>query len=71
MDWSGSRLDSQIAAVRVLSTRTTPKGHIERFFEIEFSEPDASISVWSTGYEVILLDEPVISKVPSIPRPNE
>lgn len=67
MDWSGSALDSEIASMRVLRTRTTPNGQVERFFEIEFSDPDGVISLWSTGYEVNLLQEPVISKVPGIP----
>lgn len=67
MDWSGSALDSEIAGVRVLGSRTTPNGQLERSFEIEFADPDGIISVWSTGYEVILLQEPVVSEVPSIP----
>jgi len=67
MDWSGSALDSEIAAVRVLGSRTTPNGQVERCFEIEFADPDGTISLWSTGYEVILLQEPVVSAVPSIP----
>jgi hypothetical protein len=66
MDWSGSALDSEIASVRVLGSRTTPNGQVERCFEIEFADPDGTISVWSTGYEVILLQEPVVSEVPSI-----
>ena len=67
MDWSGAALDSEIAALRVLHSRTTPNGQVERCFEIEFSEPDGTISLWSTGYEVTLLEEPVMSEVPSIP----
>lgn len=67
MDWSGSALDSEIAAMRVLGSRTTPNGQVERCFEIEFADPDGTISVWSTGYEVVLLQEPIVSLVPSIP----
>jgi hypothetical protein len=67
MDWSGVVLDAQIAAVRILNTRTTPNGALMRHFEIEFDEPEAVISLWSTGYEVNLLREPVISEVPGIP----
>lgn len=70
MDWSGSALDSEIAGVRVLGSRTTPNGQVERCFEIEFADPDGIVSVWSTGYEVILLQEPVVSEVPSIPLPD-
>src|SRR5436190_11136596 len=36
MDWSGSALDSEIGAVRILKSRTTPNGQHERYFEIEF-----------------------------------
>lgn len=68
LDWSGSALDSEIASMRVLRSRTTPNGQTERYFEIEFSDPEGTISLWSTGYEVELLQEPVTSKVPSIPR---
>ena len=71
MDWSGVALDSQIASVRVLKTRTTPNGRVQRYFEIEFADPEAIISLWSTGYEVELLEEPVISAVTSIPLSDE
>jgi len=67
MDWSGSALDSEIGSVQVLKSRTTPNGNIERYFEIEFADPDGTISLWSSGYEVVLLQEPVISDVASIP----
>lgn len=67
MDWSGAALDARIAVLRVLQSRTTPSGQVERFFEIEFADPDGTISLWSTGYDVILLGEPVLSDVPSIP----
>ena len=67
MDWSGAALDSQIGAVRVLETRTTPNGRIQRHFEIEFADPEANISLWSTGYELDLLRAPVVSEVQSIP----
>ena len=67
MNWSGAALDAQIAAVRILKTRTTPNGQLQRCFEIEFADPDGIISLWSTGYEVGLLQEPVISAVTDIP----
>jgi hypothetical protein len=68
MDWMTSPLDAQIAAVRVLDTRRTPNGAIQRKFEIELADPEGSITLWSTGYEVLLRDEPVISPVPSPTR---
>lgn len=68
MDWMTSALDAQIAAVRVLDTRRTPNGAIQRKFEIEFANPEGGIMLWSTGYEVLLLEEPVISPVPSPTR---
>jgi hypothetical protein len=67
MDWSGSALDSEIGAMRVLKSRTTPNGQLDRYFEIEFADPDGIISLWSTGYEVSLLQEPVSSEVTSTP----
>lgn len=71
MDWSGSALDAQIGTMRVLHSRTTANGQTDRYFEIEFADPDAIISLWSTGYEVILLQAPVISDVTSIPLSDE
>jgi hypothetical protein len=68
MDWSSAALDAQIAHVQILKTRMTPNGRLQRFFEIEFADPDATISLWSTGYEVRLLHEPVISTVTSLPQ---
>src|SRR5262245_16955568 len=70
MDWSGAALDAQIAAVRSLKTRTTPNGRLQRYFEIEFADLEGIISLWSTGYELGLLQEPVISEVTSIPLPD-
>jgi hypothetical protein len=70
MDWSGSALDAQIGVVRVLGLRPTPNGQLDRHFEIEFSDPEGTISLWSTGYEVKLLQDPVVSDVPNIPEPN-
>lgn len=71
MDWSGTSLDAQIAAVRILKVRTTPNGRLQRYFEIEFADPDAIISLWSTGYELNLLQEPMISEMSSIPVSDE
>jgi hypothetical protein len=67
MDWSSAALDAQIAAVRILKARTTPNGRLQRHFEVEFADPDAVITLWSTGYEVRLLHEPVISEMTNIP----
>jgi len=66
MDWLGSALDAEIGALRVLNSRTTPSGQPERHFEIEFADPDGTISLWSTGYEVVLWTEPRESLVPSL-----
>jgi len=67
MDWSGSALDAQIGAVRILGSRATPNGSIERHFQIEFADPDGTIALWSLGYELLLNGEPVLSDVTSIP----
>jgi len=67
MAWSGGALDCQIDTLRILESRTTPNGKTENQYEIDFSDPDGRISIWSTGYELALLTEPVISKVTSIP----
>jgi hypothetical protein len=66
MDWSNAALDSQIDSVQITKTRPTPAGAVQRYFEIEFADPEATISLWSTGYEVELLTEPVISEVTRI-----
>jgi hypothetical protein len=67
MDWSGTALDTQIDVVRALKSRTTPNGRLQRYYEIELSDPEGSITLWSTGYEVGLLGEPMLSAVTSIP----
>jgi hypothetical protein len=71
MDWSGAALDTQIDVVRILKSRTTPSGRLQQHYEIEFSDPEGSIMFWSTGYEVRLLGEPVISAVTSIPMSDD
>ena len=71
MEWCDAALDSEIASVRILKTRTTPNGNLQRYFEIGFAEPEAMISLWSTGYEVELLQEPVTSDLPTLPLPEE
>lgn len=71
MDWSDSALDAQVATIRISKSRSTPNGLIERYFEVDFSDPEAKISLWSTGYEVLLLEDPVISSVTSIPVSND
>lgn len=66
MAWAGSSFDSQIGSLTMVRTRTTPNGATQRYFEIEFSDPDGTISFWSTGYEVLLFKEPVLSEATSI-----
>jgi hypothetical protein len=65
MDWSSSPLDAQIEGLRVAESRATPNGGTERLFEIEFADPEGSISLWSSGYELVLLGEPVLTTVTS------
>jgi len=69
MDWLGAALDAQIDALRIVQSRTTPTGRVQHYYEIEFSEPGANIALWSTGYEVALLQDPVVSDVTYIPLP--
>ena len=67
MDWSGVALDGEIAGIRALEERTTPNGRSQRLFEFELSEPDGALSLWSTGYELELLGEPVLASEETIP----
>lgn len=67
IDWSRAALGAQISVLRVLQSRTTANGQVERLFEIELAEPEGTILLWSTGYEVLLFEEPVVSEVPRIP----
>jgi hypothetical protein len=69
MDWSKSAIDAQILSLATTGSRTTPKGGVLREYTFEFSEPDATLSLWSTGYEVVLLSEPIVSNLPSIRFP--
>ena len=65
MDWCGASLDAQIESVQVVSSRPTPNGRTARKFEITFAEPEGTISLWSTGYDVELLTEPIQSNTTS------
>jgi len=66
MDWSGTSLDAQMETIRVLKSRATPAGLSQRNYEVVFSTPEGSISLWSTGYELALLEKPLLSEVSSI-----
>jgi hypothetical protein len=67
MDWSRAGLDAEIAEISVLESRSTPNGSTERHFEISFANLEGSISLWSTGYHISLLNEPVISTTQTLP----
>ena len=68
LDWGRANLGAQIAALRVVGSRMTPNGVVlERAFEIEFADVEGLISFWSTGYEISVLDPPVISDTTRIP----
>jgi hypothetical protein len=71
MDWSNAMLDSQIDVVKRPRSRTAPSGILQYYYELEFSEPEATITLWSTGFEIVLLGDPVMSKVTSIPMSDE
>ena len=71
MDWGDAMLDAEIDVVRILKSRTTPNGSPENYYEIEFNTPEARIALWSTGYEVVLLEEPQLSSQTSIPISDE
>jgi hypothetical protein len=71
MDWGNASLDAEIDVVRILKSRTTPNGNLQHYYEIEFNTPDARIGLWSTGYEVVLLEEPTLSSQTSIPTSDE
>jgi hypothetical protein len=45
MNWSGGALNAQVAAVRILKTRTTPNGRVQPFFGIEFADKEAGIEI--------------------------
>jgi hypothetical protein len=71
MDWSGSALDCEIGSLCILNSRKTPNGETERHFEIDFADPDGIMSLWSTGYKINLLGEPVIASAPSMPTDDD
>jgi len=71
MDWGSSMLDAEIDVVRILKSRTTPNGNVQNLYEIEFSTPEARMALWSTGYEVVLLEDPKLSLLTSIPISDE
>jgi hypothetical protein len=59
--WSPSQLlVCQIDSVHIEETRTTPNGTVEKKYVFAPSTTDGVLSLWSTGYEVTLLSEPVV-----------
>jgi hypothetical protein len=68
MDWAGTVLDVQIDRLRVVKSRTTPTGLTQHYYEFDFSEPQAELGLWSTGYAVVLLNEPERSTATNLPR---
>jgi len=67
-DWANVGLGMSIDTIRVLGSRPTPNGKlVERHFEISFFGPDALLTLWSTGYHVKLLEEPIHSSSQSLP----
>lgn len=66
--WSGGALRAEIAKLEVLESRSTPNGQTQRLFSIEFSDPDGTLSLWSTGYQVDVLSEPTTATTPDMGR---
>lgn len=64
LDWSKAAIDAQISAARITDSSVTSTGAVVRHFELDFSVPDASIDLWSTGYQIVLLSETVVSETP-------
>lgn len=69
MDWSKDLLGpAEIESMVVEEARKLTTGGTQRRFVISFSQPDGEISLWSTGYELELLEEPVLCDLPSLPE---
>lgn len=67
MDWTRCGLDAQIDSLEVIAERRSPTGALSRHFEIEFSEPAAKISLWSTGFRLVLHHEPILARTTWLP----
>jgi hypothetical protein len=64
LDWSAAALDLEISSMAITDQRATPYGAIERCFTIECGAQGV-ITVWATGYRLVLLGEPFESLTPS------
>ena len=62
LDWTGLAPDCQIQDIRRHSTRTTPNGNVQWFWEVELLEPSGSISLWATGFELSMTGPSTLSK---------
>ena len=58
LDWTGVGLEAQLSILRIDAERCTPNGAKQCRYLLEFSNLDGGISVWATGYEVLLWTEP-------------
>ena len=67
LNWSDAALDCQNDEMLIAGSRLTPNGSVQRQFEVLFSNPAARVSLWASGYEVRLLQEPMLADTPWIP----
>lgn len=60
LDWKNAALDAEIESISIADERMTPAGNRDDRYVIGFSDLSGTIELWSTGYEVRLLSEPVL-----------
>jgi hypothetical protein len=59
-DWSRCAFTVQIDDLRILESRPTPSGVMDHHYRIDFSNPYAFITLWSTGFDLKLLHDPIL-----------
>jgi hypothetical protein len=70
-DWGLSPLTARIDRVTTVKSRTAASGVVEHHYRIEFTQPRAFVTLWSSGHVVKLLHEPVLCDRQHLPTRDE
>lgn len=64
LDWAAQAPLCQIDEIQRTDQRMTPNGIVQWHWEIALAEPNGSIDLWATGFQLWPEGQPVLSTVP-------
>jgi hypothetical protein len=59
--WKAVPLDCCMDELHRTGSRTTPNGTLQWQWALELSEPDGCVSLWATGFDLRILEKPILS----------